>query len=161
MIFLLAILKKCILGVSPECFNDICWACNPDWKCIEMVSSLLRKLCLTMLQIRLVSFDLNHLRFPFWVQTFIGLEVGWCQFFLCYPANKDSIQTVMAQALGPPPMPANLTCQQTPQILEFNPLNSKQDNVCHDFGLCQIAWVRDHDQGHLVSCSPALRANTI
>lgn len=47
------------------------------------------------------------------------------------------------------------------QVLEFNRLNSNQNGLCHDFGLCQLAQDRDDVQGHFMCCCPVLGANTV
>lgn len=75
-----------------------------------MVPSLMRKLHLTMLQIKLINFVLKYLILSFWVQTFIGLDLRGAG------ASFSSVVLqimVQIQALGVPPMPVNLICQET------------------------------------------------
>lgn len=66
-----------MLGVSSRVLQWHLLSLLPSLKtCIEMVSSRLRKLCLAMLEIKLINFDLKSRSFLFWVQNFIGLVVG-------------------------------------------------------------------------------------
>lgn len=61
-----------------------------------------------MLQIKLISFDLKHLSFPFGAQTLLGLDLGGR---LVPVFSSDVLQIIVQiQALGAPPMPVTLTC---------------------------------------------------